>query len=218
MSAAGTPSTDPWVIVARERARYEEQFKSLKPNNGIITGEQAKGFFLQSQLPPLILGQIWYLGVMPTKVIKPLTECGILPCTYPIEGIPPIPLERALADTDSDVNTPPAIPPLPNTSAISAPPRPEPPKVAPMISQPLVQNPTLVSNQSLLWQVPASQPLVPGLSSGLISQPPISHISSGIGGIPSIGGVQGNIPPVSGLITSVGIAPPTNTTIPTDRG
>lgn len=59
MSAAGTPSTDPWVIVSRERTRYEEQFRSLKPNNGIITGEQAKGFFLQSQLPPLVLGQIW---------------------------------------------------------------------------------------------------------------------------------------------------------------
>ena len=59
MSAAGTPSTDPWVILARERARYDEQFKSLKPNNGVVTGEQAKGFFLQSQLPPLVLGQIW---------------------------------------------------------------------------------------------------------------------------------------------------------------
>lgn len=59
MSAAGTPSTDPWIILARERARYEEQFKSLKPSNGIITGEQAKGLFLQSQLPPQILGQIW---------------------------------------------------------------------------------------------------------------------------------------------------------------
>lgn len=59
MSAAGTPSTDPWVILARERVRYEEQFKSLKPINGVVTGDQAKGFFLQSQLPPPILGQIW---------------------------------------------------------------------------------------------------------------------------------------------------------------
>lgn len=59
MSAAGTPSTDPWVILARERARYEEQFKSLKPINGIVTGEQVKGFLLQSQLPPQTLGQIW---------------------------------------------------------------------------------------------------------------------------------------------------------------
>lgn len=59
MSAVGTPSTDPWVVLNRERARYEEQFKSLKPINGVVTGDQAKGFFLQSQLPPLILGQIW---------------------------------------------------------------------------------------------------------------------------------------------------------------
>lgn len=61
MSAAGTPSTDPWVVMPRERVRYEEQFKSLNPNNGIITGEQAKGFLLQSQLPPMVLGQIWYV-------------------------------------------------------------------------------------------------------------------------------------------------------------
>lgn len=59
MSVAGTPSTDPWLITPRERLRYEEQFKSLKPTNGIVTGEQAKSLFLQSQLPANILGQIW---------------------------------------------------------------------------------------------------------------------------------------------------------------
>lgn len=53
----GTP--DPWVIQPRERARYEDQFRTLRPVNGIVTGDQAKGFFLQSQLPPAILGQIW---------------------------------------------------------------------------------------------------------------------------------------------------------------
>ncbi|CAH2006415.1 unnamed protein product [Acanthoscelides obtectus] len=62
MSAGGTPGADPWVISPRERLKYEEQFNSLKPSNGIITGEQAKGFFLQSQLPPLILGKIWSLA------------------------------------------------------------------------------------------------------------------------------------------------------------
>lgn len=50
---------DPWMIQPRERMRYQEQFDSLKPNNGIITGEQAKGFFLRSQLQPAVLGQIW---------------------------------------------------------------------------------------------------------------------------------------------------------------
>ena len=52
-------AVDPWVILPRERARYEEQFRALQPVNGIVTGEQAKGFLLQSQLPPQILGQIW---------------------------------------------------------------------------------------------------------------------------------------------------------------
>ncbi|XP_072755931.1 intersectin-1 [Anoplolepis gracilipes] len=57
-----TPGIDPWVIQPRERMRYQEQFDSLKPINGIVTGEQAKGFLLRSQLPPPILGQIWALS------------------------------------------------------------------------------------------------------------------------------------------------------------
>ncbi|KAG8238921.1 hypothetical protein J437_LFUL000758, partial [Ladona fulva] len=59
---AATGAADPWVITPRERLRYEEQFKTLKPINGIITGAQAKGYLLQSQLPPPILGQIWSLA------------------------------------------------------------------------------------------------------------------------------------------------------------
>lgn len=55
-------AADPFVITTRERAKYEEQFKSLQPQNGVVTGGQAKGFFLQSQLPPMILGQIWALA------------------------------------------------------------------------------------------------------------------------------------------------------------
>uniref|UniRef100_A0AAG5DVJ5 Dynamin-associated protein n=1 Tax=Anopheles atroparvus TaxID=41427 RepID=A0AAG5DVJ5_ANOAO len=55
-------AADPFVITSRERLKYEEQFKSLQPVNGVVTGGQAKGFFLQSQLPPQILGQIWALA------------------------------------------------------------------------------------------------------------------------------------------------------------
>lgn len=55
MSAA----TDPFVITTRERVKYVDQFKSLKPQNDFITGQQARGFFLQSQLPPAVLGEIW---------------------------------------------------------------------------------------------------------------------------------------------------------------
>ncbi|KAK7791370.1 hypothetical protein R5R35_007909 [Gryllus longicercus] len=61
MASPAVP-VDPWVIQPRERARYEEQFKSLRPVNGIVTGEQAKGFLLQSQLPPAVLGHIWSLA------------------------------------------------------------------------------------------------------------------------------------------------------------
>lgn len=53
---------DPWVITQREKLKYQEQFKALQPQGGFVTGAQAKGFFLQSQLPPLILGQIWALA------------------------------------------------------------------------------------------------------------------------------------------------------------
>lgn len=52
-------AVDPWVITPRERAKYQDQFKSLQPNNGIVTGMQARGFFLQSQLSPSVLGEIW---------------------------------------------------------------------------------------------------------------------------------------------------------------
>ena len=50
---------DPWAVGPQERARHFEQFKSLNPVNGFVTGDQAKGFLLQSQLPPPVLGLIW---------------------------------------------------------------------------------------------------------------------------------------------------------------
>lgn len=50
---------DPFVITPPERARFESQFNALQPINGIVTGDQAKGFFMQSQLPLPILGAIW---------------------------------------------------------------------------------------------------------------------------------------------------------------
>ncbi|KAB7507401.1 Intersectin-1 [Armadillidium nasatum] len=54
--------SDPWIITPLERKKHDEQFKSIGPINGFITGEQAKGFFLQSRLPPQVLGVIWMLS------------------------------------------------------------------------------------------------------------------------------------------------------------
>ncbi|XP_062526876.1 intersectin-2 isoform X4 [Bombyx mori] len=53
---------DPWTIQAHEHAKFSEHFRNLGPVNGNLTGEQAKRFMLQSQLPPPVLGQIWSLA------------------------------------------------------------------------------------------------------------------------------------------------------------
>jgi len=55
---------DPWVITPQERVRHQEQFNATNPENGFITGAQAKGFFMQSGLPPMMLAQIWGLADM----------------------------------------------------------------------------------------------------------------------------------------------------------
>ncbi|XP_045464724.1 intersectin-1 isoform X2 [Harmonia axyridis] len=138
MSAAGTPSSDPWVILQRERIRYEEQFRSLKPINGIITGDQAKGFFLQSQLPPLILGQIWALADTDSDGKMNIDEfsiaCKLINLKLRGYEVPKM-LPPTLLASLKAVSTP-AIPPLPNAALINAPPRPDPPKV-PQMTMPL---------------------------------------------------------------------------------
>ncbi|CAG0916747.1 unnamed protein product, partial [Notodromas monacha] len=53
---------DPWVLTAPERVKHMEHFKSLNPVNGLVSGGQAKGFLMQSQLPPAVLAQIWGLA------------------------------------------------------------------------------------------------------------------------------------------------------------
>lgn len=50
---------DPFLVTAKEKFRFEQQFNALGPINGFVTGVQAKDFFLKSGLSPLILGQIW---------------------------------------------------------------------------------------------------------------------------------------------------------------
>ena len=50
---------DPFTILPQEKARYVDQFNALNPVSGFVSGEQAKTFLLQSQLPPMILGHIW---------------------------------------------------------------------------------------------------------------------------------------------------------------
>ncbi len=60
MGSLGGP--DIWKITAEERAKHDQQFFTLGPMNGIITGEQARGFFMKSGLPSNVLAQIWGLA------------------------------------------------------------------------------------------------------------------------------------------------------------
>uniref|UniRef100_A0A3P8WQR6 Intersectin-1 n=1 Tax=Cynoglossus semilaevis TaxID=244447 RepID=A0A3P8WQR6_CYNSE len=55
---------DVFLISVDERAKHDQQFQSLSPTAGYITGDQARNFFLQSGLPPPILAQIWALADM----------------------------------------------------------------------------------------------------------------------------------------------------------
>ncbi|KAK6187699.1 hypothetical protein SNE40_005666 [Patella caerulea] len=62
---AGTAGRDdPWRISGEDRAKHDSQFFQLKPVNGFVTGDQARGFFLQSGLPNQVLGQIWTIADM----------------------------------------------------------------------------------------------------------------------------------------------------------
>ncbi|XP_033635342.1 intersectin-1-like [Asterias rubens] len=53
-----------WRVTAEDRTKHDAQFYQLKPVNGFVTGEQARGFFMQSGLPKLVLGHIWGLADM----------------------------------------------------------------------------------------------------------------------------------------------------------
>lgn len=52
-----------WKITPEERTKHNATFSQLNPVNGaMLSGEQAKAFFLKSGLPTPVLGQIWTLA------------------------------------------------------------------------------------------------------------------------------------------------------------
>ncbi|CAK8671551.1 unnamed protein product [Clavelina lepadiformis] len=85
-----------WTITAQERGNYDQQFNNLQPVNGFLRGDQARNFFLQSNLPPPVLGQIWELAdftgdgkmdklefAIAMKLIKLQLQGVMLPATLP---------------------------------------------------------------------------------------------------------------------------------------
>ncbi|MEE6476970.1 hypothetical protein FKM82_011305 [Ascaphus truei] len=62
LSTARNGGPNMWAITTEERAKHDKQFACLKPVAGLITGDQARSFFLQSGLPPSVLAEIWSLS------------------------------------------------------------------------------------------------------------------------------------------------------------
>ena len=44
---------DPFTILPQEKSRYIDQFNSLKPSGGIVSGDQAKGFTKKIRNPAI---------------------------------------------------------------------------------------------------------------------------------------------------------------------
>ncbi|XP_058715769.1 EH domain-containing protein 2 [Poecile atricapillus] len=50
-----------WVVM-KDKAKYDEIFYGLAPNNGKLSGLRAKGWMVSSKLPSSVLGRIWKLS------------------------------------------------------------------------------------------------------------------------------------------------------------
>ena len=57
-----------WVVTPQERLNYDAQFDKLNPINGFLRGDQARNFFLQSNLPSPMLGQIWLVAIFDSSL------------------------------------------------------------------------------------------------------------------------------------------------------
>nr|CAD7455483.1 unnamed protein product [Timema tahoe] len=216
-------SMDPWAIQPRERARYEEQFRALQPVNGIVTGDQVKGFLLQSQLPPQILGQIWNLSDTDADGKMNINEFSIAcklinlklrnfelpktlpPCLLQQNKPPGVPMPS----TNLLQNVPPAIPPLP-LGGLRGPVSSIPPLHPPLSS--MGPAPGIMAPLGIPPPVPSTAPLLGGSMVGgqmgvASSVSPLiggqMGLSSGIGG----GAPLGNMAAGSGVPLLGGLPP-----------
>uniref|UniRef100_A0A8C5IV96 Intersectin 1 n=1 Tax=Junco hyemalis TaxID=40217 RepID=A0A8C5IV96_JUNHY len=92
---------DIWAITVEERAKHDQQFHSLKPTAGFITGDQARNFFFQSGLPQPVLAQIWMVWIgkdfkahpippLPWQGHLPLCQAAPAPVSSPALALPGI--------------------------------------------------------------------------------------------------------------------------------
>lgn len=182
MSAA----VDPWVITQREKVKYQEQFKALQPQNGYVTGAQAKGFFLQSQLPPLILGQIWALADTDSDGKMNINEfsiaCKLIYLKLRGLEIPKALPPTLLASLSSAVGTPSITPtgslsPLEQVKSVAASPVPV-VQPAAVVGIPINSTPVAATAMPAVMPVmsaPGMAPVVPGVP-----------VVAGVPGVPGV--------------------------------
>ncbi|KAJ2942167.1 hypothetical protein O0L34_g15706 [Tuta absoluta] len=176
---------DPWMIQPHEHAKFAEHFRNLGPVNGHLTGEQAKRFMLQSQLPPPVLGQIWTLADTDSDGKLDLKEfsiaCKII--NLKLHGIEvPKVLPPSLLGSLS-----PAGPPKQQFAAPAKPPIPPMPSIPPQPSQPTTNLLGDFNQPPTAPIIPPTKPAVPDLISGVKPQPittqPLMGSSALIGGV-----------------------------------
>ncbi|XP_032535949.1 intersectin-1 isoform X2 [Chiroxiphia lanceolata] len=160
---------DIWAITVEERAKHDQQFHSLKPTAGFITGDQARNFFFQSGLPQPVLAQIWALADMNNdgrmdplefsiamKLIKLKLQGYQLPSSLPpVMKQPPLALPGAPGFGLGGIAN------MPSLSSVAP---------VPMASMPVVgMSPPLVSS------VPAVPPLANGAPAVIQPLPAFAH-------------------------------------------
>ncbi|XP_004521766.1 intersectin-1 isoform X2 [Ceratitis capitata] len=201
------PATDPWVITQREKIKYQEQFKALQPQGGFVTGAQAKGFFLQSQLPPLILGQIWALADTDSDGKMNINEfsiaCKLINLKLRGMEVPKVLPPTLLASLTAVGGTPTMTP----TGTGSLSPLDPLKSLSTAVKQPVVP----ISGATLPGAVPAVPGIVPGTLPGVLPQSiPVAMAPGVVSGIHSAGmpvSVAGIVPPVPGGVPIPGMVP-----------
>ena len=129
ISAQSTGIPGHWLILPQEKSQYDGQFALLDvENKGSVTGEQAVGFFSNSQLPEDDLAQIWDLSditqtgqlnrdefaVAMYLIRQQRSKRGPIPSALPPNLIPPS--MRRLAASAPQVTVP-SSPPKPRSAA-----------------------------------------------------------------------------------------------------
>nr|XP_036677103.1 intersectin-1 isoform X3 [Drosophila suzukii] len=175
------PAVDAWAVTPRERLKYQEQFKALQPQAGFVTGAQAKGFFLQSQLPPLILGQIWALADTDSDGKMNINEfsiaCKLINLKLRGMDVPKVLPPSLLASLTGDGQKTPSMTPRGSTSSMSPldPLKGMVPPVAAVVPPPVVAPPPVAAVISPPGVVDLAK--VPAGPTPPSSNPPSRHMS-----------------------------------------